>query len=290
MAPDSPHLPLRTRRAFLRGAVLGGISAAGVVALGGAANERHHPRVRRVQVAVPHLPVALAGLTICHLTDFHLGPLVEADFLHAAVATASGLGADVVVLTGDYLSGAAPADIAGCGEPFRGLQPPLGVYAVLGNHDYWCGDPDGVTRSLTAAGVRVLRNQAAPLHRSGAALWLVGVEDVWGGHADLKAALREVPGGVPAVLLCHAPDFADEAADSPVAVQLSGHTHGGQVRLPGVGPLVLPRYGRRYDAGLLPVAGGARMVYVNVGLGVIFPPLRLNCPPEIALLTLYPAA
>jgi predicted MPP superfamily phosphohydrolase len=167
-----------------------------------------------------------------------------------------------------------------------GLRARHGVYAVLGNHDYWCGDPEAVTDSLKRAGVQVLVNRSARLSTRGVEWSLAGVDDVWGGKPDLDKALQDLPPNSFHLLLCHAPDFADKAAERGVPLQLSGHSHGGQVRVPGVGALVLPKYGRRYASGLQRLAAGTTQVYTNVGLGVIFPPLRVNCPPEITLLTL----
>jgi predicted MPP superfamily phosphohydrolase len=122
----------------------------------------------------------------------------------------------------------------------------------------------------------------------GSPLWLAGVDDVWEQHHDLGAALAAVPRGEPVLLLVHEPDFADQAARSAhrIFLQLSGHSHGGQVNLPFYGPLVLPWLGRKYPAGLRTVAGSALQVYTSRGIGVIAPPLRFNCRPEVARLTL----
>lgn len=275
-----------SRRTVLRRAAWGGGVALGLGGLGNAFNERHHPQVRRVTVHLPALPPALQGFTICQLSDLHLGPLVRAGYLRRCVETAMTLNADLVALTGDYLSGYDRRDIVGCGTPLTGLRARHGVYAVLGNHDYWSGDPEAVTDALRRAGAEVLVNRSARLNSRGVDCWLSGVDDVWGGKPDLDRAVQDVPAGAFNLLLCHAPDFADQAAKRGVPLQLSGHSHGGQVRVPGAGALILPQYGRRYPAGLQRVAGASTQVYTSVGLGVIFPPIRLNCPPEITLLTL----
>jgi uncharacterized protein len=134
--------------------------------------------------------------------------------------------------------------------------------------------------------VRMLTNRSARISTRGVDWWLCGVDDIWSGKPDLGAALRDVPGGAFRVLLAHEPDFADEAARHGVPLQLSGHTHGGQVLLPGRKPLVTPEHGRKYTVGLQRAAGSDTWVYTNVGLGVTGIPIRINCPPEITLLTL----
>jgi predicted MPP superfamily phosphohydrolase len=134
----------------------------------------------------------------------------------------------------------------------------------------------------------VLHNEALTLNINGAGFTLAGVDDVWSGQPDLRAALNQVPPDSPTLLLAHEPDFADiSAQDGRVALQLSGHTHGGQVRLPGVGALILPYLGQKYDIGLRQV--GQMWVYTSRGVGLIGPPIRLNCPPEITEITLVKA-
>lgn len=282
----TPKPRLWSRRTLLRRAAWGGGATLGVGAVGTAFNERFHPRVRRVTVTLPTLPLALQGFTICQLSDLHLGPHVRVEYLRRCVEMAKSLKADLVALTGDYLSGYDPRDIHACGTPLEGLQARHGVYAVLGNHDYWCGDPEAVSASLRSAGAEVLVNRAVRITTQGTEWWLSGLDDLWGGKPDLDRTVQDVPAGAFNLLLCHAPDFADQAAKRAVPLQLSGHSHGGQVRAPGIGAFILPKYGRRYPAGLQRVQGAATQVYTNVGVGVIFPPIRLNCPPEITLLTL----
>ena len=177
-------------------------------------------------------------------------------------------------------------------EPLRGAQVPL--YACLGNHDLWNG-LEPVERALAEAQVTVLRNTAAEV---AAGLWLAGVDDVWSGKPDLRAALREVPEGGVNLLMAHEPDYFDTvlAMDAPVAVQFSGHTHGGQVRLPTLRPgpdglysyaPVVPHLGDHYPIGLRQI--GERYVYTNRGIGAWPFPIRLNCPPEISVFTLQTA-
>jgi predicted MPP superfamily phosphohydrolase len=170
-------------------------------------------------------------------------------------------------------------------EAFSRLQAPAGVFAILGNHDHWT-DAEQVCEAAREAGVTVLRNQGMALQEG--ALWLAGVDDVWEEKHDLEAALGGAPDESAVILLAHEPDYADEvAADGRVALQLSGHSHGGQVRFPYFGATVLPYLGRKYPFGLRQV--GSMWLYTNRGVGVVSPPVRFNCRPEITLLTLLPA-
>lgn len=236
--------------------------------------------LERVQVALRSLPSRQNGLRIAFLSDFHCGPLVGPDHIARAVAMAQEAAPDLILLGGDYVTGSA--DYAEpCARELAHLQAPLGVYACLGNHDYWT-DADAVTRALQRAGIRVLCNAGV---RVAEGLWVAALDDVWEGKPSLETALRGMPTNAAAVLLVHEPDFADRiAADGRVALTLSGHTHGGQVRFPLLGPPVLPYLGRRYPAGLYRL--GEMLLYVGRGVGLIAPPVRFNCRPEVTVLTL----
>jgi predicted MPP superfamily phosphohydrolase len=242
--------------------------------------------VEEVAVRVPDLPPALDGLVVGHLSDLHRGPYTSSAQVRTAVETCNALSPDLVVLTGDYVLYSAEY-AASCVHELAALQAPLGVYAISGNHDYWT-DIEVVTAELRAAGLTLLRNESWRLNVSGQPLWLAGVDDVLERHHDLGAALANVPRGEPALLLAHEPDFADEAGRDPhrILLQLSGHSHGGQVNLPFLGRPILPPLGLKYPAGLRRVPGSAMQVYTSRGIGVIAPPLRFNCRPEVALLTL----
>jgi len=288
MPPEKSEGRRFTRRGLLRWLVRGGALALGGSTLLSLFGERHWPRVYRVTVPLPGLPAPLDGFTICQLSDLHRGPIVSEEFLRKAADLAASLKPDLVALTGDYVStsaGYAPS----CAQALSSLKAPYGVYAVLGNHEYWTR-PETVTAALQAIGVRVLVNRSVCLRVRGVPLWLCGLDDVWSGSPDLEATLRGVPTGDLRILLCHEPDFADEAAARGIPLQLSGHTHGGQVVLPLTGPPVLPPYGRKYPAGLRRVPGSSTLVYTNVGLGVVMPAFRFHCRPEVSLLTLRSAS
>jgi len=243
--------------------------------------EPHWLAVERVDVPLSSLPTGLEGFTIAQLSDLHRGPVVSREDIAAAVEVVLRLEADLIVLTGDYVSGSSSYALS-CAEALSPLADSgRDVLACLGNHDHWT-DARAVARALDAVGIDVLCNAA---REAADGLWVAAVDDVWERQADLDKALEGVPTGATIVLLAHEPDYADEvAADGRVSLQTSGHSHGGQVRLPFIGPPVLPYLASKYYAGLHRVGG--TWLYVNRGVGMIAPPVRFNCRPEVTLLTL----
>jgi len=272
-----------TRRRFLKLA-LGGAATAGLSAIGGVGyTTLVEPRwlaLERVDVPLPGLPASLDGFTIAQLADLHRGPEVTQEDIASAVELALRQEPDLVVLTGDYVTGSA--DYApSCAKALSSLLASGDVLACLGNHDHWT-DANVVAGALAGAGLTVLRNAAREVADG---LWVAAVDDVWERHADLERALEGVPAGSMVVLLAHEPDYADQvAAVGRVSLQLSGHSHGGQVRLPFIGAPLLPYLGRKYPAGLYRV--GEMWLYVNRGVGLIAPAVRFNCRPEVTLLRL----
>jgi predicted MPP superfamily phosphohydrolase len=234
------------------------------------------------RVAVPNLPEALCGLRIVHLTDLHRCHLTPDRLLRHAIALANAACPDLVVLTGDFVT-RDPADIEPCASLLAPLRARLGVYAVLGNHDYYT-DARAVERMLTRLGIQVLVNRSACVE----GLYLVGLDDDRHGQPDIARAFSDVPPGAPILAMAHNPAFAERLAERDCIV-LSGHTHGGQVHLPVLTAREVRRIGaKHYRAGWFQV-GKARL-YVNRGLGHVGIPLRLFCRPEVAVFTLEPAA
>jgi predicted MPP superfamily phosphohydrolase len=244
--------------------------------------EPTHPVVERVTLAFPELPPGLDGLRVAQISDLHRSAVVGQGEIEHAVAMTNALAPELILLTGDYVtSGVRYA--RPCAAALARLRAPLGRYAVLGNHDYWSG-ARGVTRALRNAGIPVLRNRSCSVERGGGRLWLVGLDDAYDRHHHIGAALEGVPEGAFKVALMHEPDIADEMARYPIPLQLSGHSHGGQVCLPGIGPLHLPYLGRRYPMGYYRI--GDLQLYVSRGVGRVMPAVRFDCPPEITLITL----
>jgi hypothetical protein len=269
------------RRTFLK---LGAASA-GAFALGAGwatLGEPNWPVVEQISVQLPRLPARLDGLRAAQLSDLHISQYTTQGDIGRAAALAMRQSPDLIVLTGDFIWREVTQHAEKLVEPLRTLHAPLGVYAVLGNHDHWEGA--ALTAGVLAeAGVTLLVNQALRLDVD-APLWLVGLDDVWERKHDLRAALAGTPDDECKLLLVHEPDYADRAASFPVDLQLSGHSHGGQINLPHFGRPVLPYLGQKYPSGLYQV--GPMALYTNRGIGVISPPVRFNCPPEVTLLTL----
>ena len=283
-----------TRREFLGLAAKCSAGAALATAGYGGFFERAHVVVRRVEISLARLPAAFDGMIIAQLSDLHYHPYFSAGVIRKAVELVLQSNADVLALTGDFVTlpefrevdpDAAKAAVP-CAVLLKPLRPKLGVYAVLGNHDSYT-DPAYVTEALTDIGIKVLQNEAFPVERDGHRIWIAGVQDVLAGFADLDMALERIPREEAVVLLAHEPDFADEVAKHPVDLQLSGHSHGGQIRLPLLPPPVLPRLGRKYPMGLRTV--GRMALYTNIGIGTIGVPIRVLAPPEVTFLTLRAA-
>lgn len=252
--------------------------------------EPNRPRIVRQEIALRRWPARLEGFTIALLSDFHYDPYFSVHPLRSAIGMVNSLHPDLIALTGDFVSVPVFGDSASaasaadpCAQLLRQMRAPHGLWAVMGNHDAFT-DSDRVTSSLQAEGIHVLSNQSVPIERDGARFWLGGVDDVLGGTADLNATLHNLSADEAVVLLAHEPDYADHVARHPVDLQLSGHSHGGQVRVPFIPPLFLPELARKYVWGLYQIGGLA--LYTNPGLGTVRVPVRLNCPPEITLLTL----
>ena len=274
-----------SRRGFLKWIL--GSGAVGAISLlsGRVYITKIEPRwieIVRVDVPIRGLPAPLQGFTIAQLSDFHVGPHVKAEDVHRAVEMANKLGPDLVVLTGDYVSESAQHSAACAGE-LAALKAEHGVHAILGNHDFWT-DAAVVAANLRQVGLDVLRNEHRRLEVGDTILWLVGIEDVWSGKPDLGAALDGVPQKATTVLLVHEPDFADQVTRHNISLQLSGHSHGGQVRLPFVGAPILPYLAHKYPYGLRRI--GEMWLYTNRGIGLVAPPVRFLCRPEITLLRL----
>ncbi len=277
---------ISTRRHFVRRLFQAGamMATAGGGAYGyGREIERHRAVVERVTVPLRGLGSAWKGFRIVQITDLHLEPLGDADLLKKVVDTINDLKPDMVVMTGDYVTRSA-ANLVNLAEPLADLKAPAGVLACTGNHDLWAG-VSRVSRALSQHGVKYLINSGIGLQRQNETLWVAAMDSVWGGSPRLAQALKGRPVDAGTVILMHEPDYADLISPkAPPMLQLSGHTHGGQVCLPGGRPLRLPSWGKKYAKGLFDV--GNIKLYVNRGIGCLDFPVRFACPPEITEITL----
>jgi uncharacterized protein len=248
--------------------------------------EPQHLVLERRTIRLPHLSPALDGFRIALMSDHHLFPFTPRELLQRAAAKANALCVDLILLAGDY--------VCTDEESIRELAPILGrlnakygVFAILGNYDCW-RQPDLIRAQLAAQSIEVLVNRGLHVGPSVGRLFLAGLDSVWRGVPDPIRAFGGYREGDVALGLVHEPDyFPTMVRLTPVALQLSGHSHGGQIRIPALGLVVLPPWGRIYHTGLYELNG--RFVYTGRGLGMVELPLRFDCPPELTEITLEAA-
>jgi uncharacterized protein len=287
--PRSQHL--FTRRRFLKASAC----AAGCAALYSGEIERHWIEISHREVTIPGLSSAFDGFRVAQLSDIHFDEFTEPVFLRDAVHRINALNPDAVFLTGDFVTHSPISDRVfkdaewHCARILNQLRCTQ-RYACLGNHDLTVGK-ERVTAALNASGIPVVNNSFMPVERGVGRFWLAGLEDPLCGHPDPDAAIPAKIRGLPnepVIVMCHGPDYADTLIKQPagpsVALMLSGHTHGGQVCLPLMGPLILPDMGKKYVQGWFQL--GSMQLHVNRGLGTVGVPFRFDCPPEISVITL----
>ena len=278
-----------TRRAFLAGASAAGI---GLAAYSGT-YARHEFEINRLTVPIRNLPDGFLNFRIVQISDIHLEEFTEAFFLERIVAQVNALDPDLVLITGDYVS-RGPREMsvaykaAGiCAEILSTIKAQR--FGILGNHDVVVG-ASHVVPPLEAHGTPVLVDSYHALERGRDLLWLCGTDDAGTNAPDLDMTVPANP-RAPVLLMCHEPDFVDRVVKHPrfplIDLMLSGHTHGGQIRLPIVGPLILPPMGQKYVQGAFHF--DHMQLYVNRGIGTVGLPFRLNCPAEITHMTLVRA-
>jgi len=279
-----PSLPKISRRNFIRASLYGGIAVAGGVG---------YAQVDSLEVIQTVMTVPqrhLDGLTIAVLSDFHAGAFLRPDYLRRVIAQVNSFQPHLVCLLGDYVDGVisrSAKNLVDAGFIFpllAELKARHGVFAVLGNHDHWA-DAGAITEQLSRYGVTVLNNRS---QRLGDNLVVAGVDDYWEGPASLGQALAQTRQEDFVVLLSHNPDINQEITDSaPVNLVLSGHTHGGQIRLPfshrAFWVPCSPRY--KNSVGLIRESE-KRCTFISKGVGTFFVPIRINCPPDIGIVRL----
>jgi hypothetical protein len=302
-------VPNITRRTFLKRLLW----SSAIAGAGGFAYstliEPRFAHVRRIPVVIQGLPAAFNGLTIAHLTDLHRSRVIGSEYLSECIATANALAPDLMVFTGDYLTvghhlsrhyphigrliqflykeTSPPAEMVhACAQCMSQSRAKYGVFASLGNHDNWYGG-DAVATAIESVGIPVLRNASQTIRINGEPLSIVGLGDYWTDGVDVVRAFRNVDTPFSLVLM-HNPDSFEDWWQKGSHLILAGHTHGGQIVIPFYGPPHVPsHYGQKYAHGLF--VRGETQMYVNRGVGMIAPPVRFNCPPEIALLQLQKA-
>ncbi|GAA5127551.1 metallophosphoesterase [Luteolibacter yonseiensis] len=274
-----PRLITRRRAA---GLVLAG--AAGCL-IDGFAIEPDLLSVTRQDVACKKLPPALDGLKVCLLADFHFLPGTNDGLLDKIIARVRIEKPDLIALGGDYISSDVSV-VQPLVEKLGQLRCAHGIFAIMGNHDGWCGDPAIIRRQFESKGISFLINQHSQLHIRGEKLALAGTDFVWKGRPDPVKTLKGVSADTPVIALVHEPDYFDTmTAGRNIQLQLSGHTHGGQCRVPVIG--YAPRkvtFGKKYIYGTY--TRGDSTLFVTRGVGTSGPRVRFACPPELAMLTL----
>ncbi len=239
--------------------------------------------VTRNEIELPHLPEAFEGTIVAFLTDFHCSALTPPDFLAKVIEETNRHKPDLILLGGDYISRGLDY-LRPVTQVLRRLEAPLGIYGVLGNHDYW-QDPAAIRAALRQSGIVDVTNAGRWVSRDGSRIRIAGVGDLWQDDQDLHTALAGVQDHDAVILLSHNPDYVMQLNDKRVGLVLSGHTHGGQIRLPRFGPVITnSKYGQRLASGL--VSLDSCQLYTSRGIGTVVVPLRYQCPPEIALFTL----
>ncbi len=288
-----------TRREF----IVNGARAAVLLVIGkGAYNATdYNLRLETPQIRIPGLPAPFKGLRIAQLTDLHSSFIVSAGLLSSAARLVMKERPDVICLTGDFVTGQTKflsgsigdfneKHLEKCAAALEDLSAPMGIYGVLGNHDFWSGKPavEAITEGLSRRlGVVWLRNRGVRLTKGGAGIDLLGVDDYWETSSSVAAALKGGDEDGVRILLSHNPDINEliELERHRIDLVISGHTHGGQIVAPIFGAPFMPsKFGQKYLAGL--VRDGNRQTYISRGVGHLLAPIRLNCPPEATLITL----
>lgn len=248
----------------------------------GAHNEVYDIEVTRHEVFIDDLPPAFEGYRIAFLTDTHVASFMRRGLYREAVEQTMKFDPDLVLLGGDFVTWARHIPLM-AEVLLTGLAARDGVYAVLGNHDYWA-DADGVVAAMTARGVRFIINRSLTLERDRQKMTLLGIDELYRGKPDIDAAFALADAKRPCIAVSHHPDIVEELDGRRVDLLLCGHTHGGQIRFPFFGAAVVPsKHESRYASGFH--RAGSVLMYVSRGVGAI-PPLRILCKPEVATFTL----
>lgn len=282
--PDLPlRLLARTLRAILESPF--GLAFVAATRFIFSRNEQDWVDLEQICVELPNLEPEFDGYRIAQISDFHIGTWVTRRHLEEVVELVNRQKPDLVAITGDFVTFSPQLFSRDLVETLGKLSPRDKTVAILGNHDHW-SDPGLIRQVIREIGAVDLSNRVITLYRGTAKLHLAGVDDYMDGHDRLDLVLDQMPDRrEAAVLLAHEPDFADFAAETGrFDLQISGHTHGGQIRIPYLGAPFLPRYGRKYPSGLYHVNG--LTLYTNRGIGTAEFNVRWNCRPEITIFTL----
>lgn len=285
-APDQPAN--KKRRLRVKISLFGLLGCLIFLALWAFVIEPSRLVLRETRITAPSWPANLKGLRIVAFSDLHAGsPYITLDKIHQIVETTNAAQPDLILLPGDFVIqgvlGGKFMEPEVMASALKGLRARFGVFATLGNHDWWYNGPR-VKKALENAGVTVLENDAAMIERNGAAIWIAGIGDKWEGKPDIASALAKVDDSAPIIALTHNPDIFP-SIPARVTLTIAGHTHGGQVALPIIGrPIVPSDFGERYVVGH--IVEDSKHLFVTPGVGSSILPVRFRVPPEISLLTI----
>ena len=288
--PNSAPVHGMTRRGLLRAGLRLG-AGAGVAVAGasgsiawGRYGEAKWVEIVRMELHLPRLGRAFDGLRVAQISDIHIESGDIAERLPELCQLVTRQQADVICLTGDYISYRTGGQEGPLYDGLKLLRAPLGVFAVMGNHDQF-GGIEEPRNALRRAGIRELRNEVASLHREGEQFHVCGVDDMMNGPGDIEPVRAALPADGAALVMVHEPDFADAVSTCKrFDLMLSGHSHGGQICLPFGRVVHVPAFAEKHPAGLYRV--NDMHLYTNRGLGTVGLPLRLFCRPEITVFTL----
>jgi predicted MPP superfamily phosphohydrolase len=280
--------PPVTRRTFLKkGALLAGslLASGGLVGSYSSFIETKWYDITRITLSFERLPNAFHGLKLLQFSDLHIGHHFNLKDLERIVTLINKEKADLLTFTGDLFDARITEDETLTSNLLASLEAPLGKWAVLGNHDKWI-DKNYTLPILQNGGFQTLTNACKKITYKGQSIQIAGVEDRLTGSPDILKTLQGTNAQMFTLLLSHCPDFANQVVGQPIDLQLSGHSHGGQIRLPILGALFTPLQGKKYVMGLYEVPDSNLLVYTNRGIGTTFLPFRFLCRPEITVITL----
>ncbi|NHM29296.1 metallophosphoesterase [Neobacillus terrae] len=271
-----------SRRSFLKGlssiflgAAVSGSSYSFLI-------ERFWIETKTINLSFDRLPSVFSGTKIVQISDLHLGHFYSKKNLSDLVKRVNRLKPDILCFTGDLVEDGIEM-LEECTPLLQKFRAPLGKFAIVGNHDFRSGQTSNVIDTLSKSGFNVLINKNAYVKKNGHKIYFAGLDDMMFGVPDIKKSLLGIPKENFTIMLAHEPDFADAVAKYPVDLQLSGHSHGGQIKIPFFGPIFTPDGAVNYFEGLKTIQGSNLRLYTNRGIGTTFLPFRFNCRPEITV-------
>jgi len=241
-------------------------------------------RVKKVEIVHPDIPSEFNGYTVVFLTDIHRGPYFSEKRMVRLVNRVNRLKPDLVLLGGDYVHRHEKEYVRSCFKVLGQLQSEHGVYAVMGNHDYWAGEELTISE-MKKNQINLLKNSGVWIEKDGGRIFIGGVDDLSVGNADIKKTMKPAVDNDFTIIISHNPDIAEQQPLDGVDWMLSGHTHGGQVTLFGLWAPILPSsYGQKYRTGI--VKKDDTTILVSNGIGTVTPPVRFFARPQIIYITL----